>query len=207
MRRRLLVGLLLWPAWAWAEAPLDRDLGAGLAYRRVAALPRDLPAPVPGRPPALVLDLRFLAAEGEGAAALTAWLEARAAQGGIILVLGNGETAGPVRQALTQRRRPPGVVVVGRPAEGFTPDLSVGATAASERAAWDALAAGTPPATLLREHPDKERHDEARLARGASAVPAPAAGAAAPRADPPPHDGALQRAVHLHRTLLALRKI
>jgi hypothetical protein len=206
MRRLLLVGLLLGPVGGRAESALDRDLGAGLAYRRVGELPRDLPAPVPGRPPALVLDLRFLAAGEEGAAALTAWLEARAAQGGLVFVLGNGDTAGPVRQALAERRRGPGVVVVGRPAEGFAPDLAVSTTAARERAAWDALAAGTPPATLLRDHPDKERNDEARLARGTSALPAPAAGAAASRA-PPPHDGALQRAVHLHRTLLALRKI
>lgn len=202
--RLLLVLLALLPRWGRAETPLVRDLGAGLAYVRVGGLPRDLPAATPGRPPVLVLDLRFLAAGDDGAAALRGWLDARVAQGGTVLVLGNGATAAPVRRALAERRRGAGVIVIGLPAADFTPDLAVSSTLERERAAFAALAAGTPPATLLSDQPDKVRHDEARLARG---VTAPPAETAVPRPETPPLDAALQRAVHLHRTLLALRKI
>lgn len=206
--RRLRVLLWLLPAGVLAAAPLGRDLGEGLAYLRPADLPGDLPAATPGRPPALVFDVRFLAATEEGATAFAHWLEVRVAQRGTVFVLANSDTSEPLRRRLAARRRGGGVVVIGIPADGFAPDLAVPSTAERERAAFAALAGGTPPAALLHDHPDKVRHDEARLTRAAAGnPPTDAAVATDPRPPAPPTDAALQRAVHLHRALLALRKI
>jgi hypothetical protein len=102
-----------------------------------------------------------------------------------------------------------GIVVVGIAGTDFRPDVPVKASAAEERRAYDALDQGAVLTTLLADNPTKVRNDEASLTRDRPPEP-PAATPSDPAAakrEPPPMDLTLQRAVHLHRALVALKKI
>lgn len=209
---RILGKLLV--AWALlgtiAAAPLERELGGGLTYHRLHALPEDLPAKPAGRAGAAVVDVRYVNANAEGAAAFAAWLKARGAARSPVFVLANAETSAPLRQALADRERGAGIVVVGIAGRQFRPDVAVAGSPQNERRAYDALAQGVPTAVLLTDNPDKVRNDEASLSKDRLAeASADAAGdaLAGKRPAPPPIDVALQRAVHLHRALVALKRI
>jgi len=197
---RLLVGLAAVTA---AAAPLTRDLGDGLLYVRVRDLPADLPAapPVPGG--GCVLDLRYLPAGRDAAAAFVAWAEFRASARSPLFVLANRDTGAELRAAL--RRLPPGggCVLIGIAGPGFEPQLAVKADPAAERAAFDALEGAGSVMDLLVENPGKLRIDEASLSRPLAEEETPPAAAPPPR----PIDAVLQRALHLHRSLRALRRL
>jgi len=60
---------------------------------------------------------------------------------------------------------------------------------------------------LLTDNPDKVRNDEASLSKDRVAEASAEATDRANKKPAPPIDVALQRAVHLHRALVALRKI
>jgi hypothetical protein len=202
-----------------AAAPLERDLGRGLAYVRVHALPGDLPDAATLHARSLVLDLRF--ATGD-APHLATWLAARASAGTPVIVLVNPETATALRSALAPLKTHPGFLTIGRRSPGFTPDLVLTVSAATDRRAYDALENGATLDSLLTDNPGKERHDEASLAAD-SAPPASApedekpdlsdlsdaAGPEAPAAPAAPIliDAVLERAVQMQRTLLALGRL
>ncbi|MFM8620218.1 MAG: hypothetical protein ACKOE8_15990 [Opitutaceae bacterium] len=189
---------------AWA-APLTRDLGDGLTYVRVRELPADLPggAAAPGQ--ALIVDLRYLAAGRDAAAALLAWAEFRASVRSPLFLLANRETGAELNAALRRVARGKGCVVIGVPGPGFEPQLAAKSEPAAEREAYAALERGEPVMSLLTENPGKVRLDEASLNHPpAEEEDAPAAEAAKPA---PPIDAALQRAFHLHRSLRALRRL
>lgn len=190
-------------------APLERDLGQGLGYVRVKHLPADLPAAPSGKTPPAVVDVRYLETDAAGATAFLAWLRFRATPRAPVFVLANSATAPVLREALAGRAAGPGVLVVGAPAGRFAPDIAVKGAADDERRAYDALEAGTPVETLLADLPDKVRNDEARLVRGQTSDLAddPPPDNPAARRPPPVIDVALQRAVHLHRSLVALKKL
>jgi hypothetical protein len=190
---------------AAAPGPLTRDLGRGLAYQRVQTLPADLPSTDNARKRPIVLDVRYVHGDANAAAALVAWLKFHATPRSPVFVLANTETDRAILGALAGRGSAGSVLVIGVPARDFAPDIPVQSTAAAERAAYDALAAGTDPAALVVENTDKVRNDEASLSRDHSSEPG--ADTAKDRPPAPPLDAALQRAVHLHRTLIALRKI
>jgi len=215
----LLLGLAL-PLLAPATEParIERDLGQGLAYVRAHSLPADLP-PAPARPGALVLDLRYARSTLDGVTTLGAWLKFRATARTPVFVLVNGGTAPAVLEFLETADPMPGLLTLGAASSKFVPDVTLRVSAVTERAAYDALEHGTPVATLLTDNPGKPRHDEAEIAQEHAA---PSAGsdddetgpddsgqpAVNPPAPPAPLiDTTLQRAVHLHRALLALRKI
>lgn len=182
-------------------APLEHDLGQGLVYVRVRELPGDLPAQPAGAAPACVIDLRYVAAGRDATAAFAAWLKFRATPRTPVFVLANRDTSPELRRALGESHRGTGIAVIGIPGLDFVPDVPVRAAPEGERAAYDALDQGKPLSVLLTDNPDKERNDEARLVQAPSAVPK-AAGS-----KPAIVDATLQRAVHLHRTLGALRRI
>lgn len=189
---------------AWA-APLTRDLGDGLTYVRIRELPADLPggAAVPGQ--ALILDLRYLAAGRDAAAALLAWAEFRASARSPLFLLANRETGAELNAALRRVSRGKGCVVIGVPGPGFEPQLAAKSEPTAEREAYSALERGEPVMSLLTENPGKVRLDEASLNHPpAEEEEAPATEAAKPT---PPIDAALQRAFHLHRSLRALRRL
>jgi hypothetical protein len=108
----------------------------------------------------------------------------------------------------------PGAITIGRAAPDFKTDLTVTTTAEAETLALNALAAGTAPETLIVENADKPRFDESLLVREHQTGPessSPAARAAKPTDAPAPPpvviDAVLQRAVHVYRGLVALKKI
>lgn len=193
---------LLVLGWAVARAAGPTDLGEGLAYVRLKLLPADLPAAPRAGP--LVVDLRFLAATAEQAAAFGAWMGFQARPGVPLLLVANRET-GPELRRILAGPRPPAVVLIGVPGPGFTPDLEVTAAPEADRQAYAALDAGSPVAGLLTDHPGKVRQDELSLRLGGES-PRPAAPGAGAAPVEPVVDAALQRAVHLHRAHRALRR-
>lgn len=204
------VALFLLTVVAAVAAPLEHELGVGLTYFRVRELPEDLPAKPTGRAGACVIDLRYVQADEDAAKAFMAWLKFRASARSPVFVLANAETAAALRKPLAEHERGTGIAVVGIATRQFRPDVAVVGTAQNERKAYDALSQGVAPAVLLTDNPDKVRNDEASLSKDrvaeASADAAEDA-LAGKKGAPPPIDVALQRAVHLHRALVALKKL
>jgi hypothetical protein len=220
-----LVALVLSGTAALA-APLTRDLGQGLTYYRVHMLPADLPSP-PAKPAPLVLDLRYVTCDRGGVDALEVWLKFRALPAAPVFILANADTTRGLRQVLAGNHANPAVVTLGPASEGFTPDIGVDISAGEERRAYEALEKGQTVEALTVENADKPRRDEAEIAKdrahGSSSAgdpeaddpdtvddstknPSPTtADNAAPPA--PPVDRDLQRAIQLHRALLALKRI
>ncbi|MDO8544929.1 MAG: hypothetical protein Q7S40_31180 [Opitutaceae bacterium] len=207
---RAFLILLLASVTATVAAPLQRELGQRLLYHRVTELPADLPATAgPARKQPLVLDLRFVQGKEAAAIATEAWLKFHASARTPVFVLANAETGGELRRMLAGLRRSPGVLVVGRPGRNFEPDVAVQTAAADERRAYDALASGTAVGSLMTDNPEKVRNDEASLSRDrlADASADAATDEIRGKTERPPVDAVLQRAVHLHRALVALRKL
>lgn len=192
---------------ALAGAALTRDLGRNLLYHRIRMLPVDLPPVDPARRQPRVIDLRYLEADAAATAALHAWIKTHATPRTPVFILANSATDRDLVAPFSGRGSSGSVLVIGAATRGFHPDIAVETTPEDERRAYDAFDSGVELATLLTEHPNKIRNDEASLSRDRSSEP-PAATLAERSKDPaPPIDAALQRAVHLHRTLVALRKI
>jgi len=218
--KKLFLYLALWSAlFGAAHATLvTRDLGRGLVYHRVHQLPGDLPTAEEVRRQPCILDLRYIAGNGEEAAALAAWLKFHATPRAPVLVLANAETGAALRLTLAAHAGTPSVVVLGAAAADFTPDIALKISAETERRAYDAFENGTLLDALITENPDKPRNDEAKLAKDRQAPPdspfvqapdsqALAVAEAKPKPPTPLVDAVLQRALQLHRTLLALKKI
>ena len=229
--RFLLISILL-PAFSFSAsaAALTLDLGSGLAYHRAHAIPADLPSSSPSRPTPLVLDLRYTTGDADAAVALAAWLKFHAAPRTPVLLLANAATSPDLRAAFAERDRTAGLIVLGVASIGFEPDIALTTEPDSDRRAYVALENGTTLTTLIAPPFEKVRNDEARLvaqrlperapttdvdlepplAPTAPSGSLPAVLAAAIPATPPPApviDVVLQRAVQLHRTLLALKKL
>jgi hypothetical protein len=184
--------------------PVGQELGNGLIYVRVHKLPADLPSTREGPAPACVLDLRFVEADQEAATAFGAWLKFRASPRSPVYVVVNAGTSASLLRTL--RTSPPiaGMISVGGPGGPFSPDSVVRVSPEEERKAYDAFENGVAMTALIADQPNKVRVDEASLARERPAGPVDAA--ATPRA-PALVDVAVQRAVHLHRSLQAFKKI
>ncbi len=196
---------------ASTAAPLALDLGQGLAYHRAHTLPGDLPSASPAKPRPLVLDLRYATGDANAGTALAASLKFHAAPRSPIFLLANAATGPAIRSAFAARDDAAGLVVLGVASAGFTPDIDLPVDPAEERRAYDALENGTALAALIAPPLEKPRYDEAKLvaerlpARAPTPDPEPVV--PAPSAPPPLIDAVLQRAVHLHRALLALKRI
>lgn len=191
-------------------APLQADLGRGLVYYRVHALPADLPGKATGaKPPPCVVDVRYLHADPEAETAFVAWVKFRATRQSPVFVLANAETDGGLTDALAHHGRGAGIVVVGIEHDGFRPEVPVTSSAQMERRAYDALEQGVSVDKLLTENQDKVRNDEASLSKDrlAEASADAADDLLSGKREVPPLDAALQRAVHLHRALVALKRI
>lgn len=205
-RRAFLFAALMLPLLATA-APVERDVGVGLVYVRVHALPADLPAKPAGRVAPCILDLRYVDADADAAAVFSTWLKSRAAPRTPVFVLANTETSLPLLKILAVHERAKGIVVVGIERGSLKPDVAVKASPEAERRAYDALEKGTPIAALITDHPSKVRNDEASLSKDRLAEASADSADGSTKAPPPVIDATLQRAVHLHRALVALRKI
>ncbi len=197
-------------------APLERDLGQGLAYFRVHALPDDLPSRESVRNRSCVLDLRYVRGDADAAAVLLAWLKFHAGQRTPVFLLANTGTSPALLAPLDSPDAVVGLVVLGAAAPRFAPDISLKVAPAVERRAYDALEKGASLDSLLVETVNKPRIDEEKLTKEhlpASAIADEGAGGGKPAAAPgkdtqaPLIDVVLQRAVQLHRALLAMKRI
>ena len=198
-------------------APLERDLGRGLAYLRAAQLPADLPTKVAEPHKTLVLDLRFVSADATAGQAFGAWLGFRASANSPLTILINAETSPLLLRAFLITPLPPGVVTIGPAANEFRADIPVNVSPQADRLAYAALAKGTPIEDLVAHKLDKPRRDEAELTRqhtngntdedSEAPPPKTAATPAPPAIEAPVTDLVLVRAVQLHRALLALRRL
>lgn len=223
-RRHAVLGAvlasLLFVSLGAHAAPLELDLGEGLGYFRAHTLPADLP-PASAKPRPLVLDLRFSTASDGAANALEAWIKFRATAATPVLVLVNADTPAAFHSVLASFKAQPGFLTLGAATPDFTPDLALDTKGDVERRAYDALEHGTSVDSLTRQNTDKPRNDEASLMHERE-NPADdfaddplndltdhddAPPARTPPAAPPLIDVALQRAIQLHRALLALKRL
>ncbi|MET0262428.1 MAG: hypothetical protein ABW223_05995 [Rariglobus sp.] len=155
-----------------------------------------------------VLDLRYATDEAAAAPLFTAIKSAPANPQRILIVLLSPETSLGLRARLAGLSR---ILTVGRAATDFKTDIVVTTSSEADRRAFDALVAGTPPEKLMIENADKPRFDESTLvkehATGIAAEHPTPSKTEADAPEKPLVDAVLQRAVHIHRGLVALRKI
>lgn len=204
------------------------DLGQKLTYVRLHRLPDDAPILAAAwSQPALIVDLRYPA--GNAAPFLPVDLPTRPGSAPLFVLVG---PATPIDALAALRDRAPALITLGPATPGRPPDIALAVTPEADRHGYDALDSGTSIESLLSEKIAKTRFDEAALAhehiRGAEREegtgsngeaptdappagvmpPAPPAASPAPAAIPAePKDAVLQRAVQLHRALLALGKL
>ena len=205
-----LCSLLLAPR---SKATELTDLGSGLAYLRIHSVAESdaaLHKAVPGAG-ALVLDLRYATAGDDSAAALQSALAGHAARTPLFILV---SPATPVALAAVIRTSP--ALTLGILGSVPAPKVVVQADAAADRRAYDALETGTALEKLLSGKIEKERFDEATLVHefkngNPDAEPPPPPDPTAPKVAGTPEtpapltDRVLQRALHLHRALLALK--
>ena len=209
----LVLGLLL-PVLA--PATELTDLGQGLSYLRIGSLAASdaaLREAVSGTGP-LVLDLRYTTGSDDALATLRAALTGHPATAPLFILI-SPATSPAIAQAITAS--PAAVLTLGLAGSRPTPKVVVQSDPATDRRAYDALATGTPVATLISGKIEKEHFDEATLVKefkngNPDAEPPPTPDPTAPKAndtapkDTPLEDHVLQRAVHLHRAMIALRR-
>ena len=199
-----------------ASAAEPADLGQGLTYLRINSLVKsaqDLRGALL-RPAPLVLDLRYVADEPAAADALRE-LNSQPAKPKLY-VLVSPATPASVAAILTKTSTP--LVTLGVKDSVPAAQVVVEQTAEADRAAYAALETGTPLVQLVSGRIEKERFDEASLVQEfkngnldahpptLSQVEGRVAGPAKPTESPAVRpDRVLQRAVHLHRALLALK--
>jgi len=229
-RSSFLFIVLFLLALSGLHAALEKELGQALAYLRITDVNADAALVVDTieRRPALVLDLRSLPVADGLAESIQAALAKPPAPHAIRIVLINSTTAPALVAATTQAL--PSVVTIGPRSPAITPDIAVTITDEEDRRAFAALATGTALEKLITDSHEKPRYDEAKLvqdhANGVttpdSVLPAdadddsvtsePVGDKKVPNADKktppaPVVDLVLERAVQLHRSLLALKKL
>ncbi len=213
MKSWLLLVLPLVLAGAGQAGPITRDLGLGLVFERVHSLPGDLPTDeaVHGHP--CVLDLRYVRGDAAAATALAGWLKFHAAPHTPVLLLANAETGRELLAPFASADAIAGLVILGETNADTATDIPLPVAAAVERRAYEALEKGASVDSLISEKLEKPRNDEARLAREHISDSA----MSAETGERPANQGrkqavalidvTLQRAVQLHRTLLALKRL
>ncbi|MBI2513759.1 MAG: hypothetical protein HYV96_17465 [Opitutae bacterium] len=197
---------------AKADASEPFDLGEGLGYLRAHRVADALPvlerAMTSGQ--ALVLDLRFATAAKSDAPALALALAQRA-PAAPLFVLVSPQTPAMLTSALAGLRPP--ALTLGVDGSLPSPAVVVAQPADVDRRAYDALESGMPLGALITGKIEKERFDEAELVKefehgNPNAAPPADPDPSQPAAEKAPvlTDRVLQRAVHLHRALLALKR-
>jgi hypothetical protein len=205
----------------FGSAAVKPELSPGLFYLRIH-VPADFAAArhdALSETRALVLDLRYVTVDEKSAEALVDTL-ARHPVGAPWFILVGPATPGALSPAITGSH----ALSLGIEGSVPAPKVIVHTAAVTDRRAYDALDAGTPVAALISGKLEKERFDEATLVQefkngnhdaeppALSRIEGPPAAdptasepATAPEKAPALIDRVLQRAVHLHQALLALR--
>jgi hypothetical protein len=192
------------------------DLGQGLSYLRVHSIAgSDAALRGMASTGALVLDLRYATADDTAAARLRDALANRSA-GSLLMVLVSPATPASLSAVIATSS----ALTLGAPGSVPPPKVTVQTEAAADRRAFDALDAGADLSKLITGRIEKDRFDEATLVQEFKsgnhdaeppplpdpADPKPNAKAAKETTPAVPTDRVLQRAVNLHRALLALKK-
>jgi len=200
------------------------DLGQGLSYLRVQSLAdseKALHSAVPGAA-ALVLDLRYVTANDASVESLRTALATHTANGPLFILV-SPATPRAVAEVITQSSTP--VLTLGVAGSLPAPKVTVKTDAETDRRAYDALQGGARVEDLITGKIEKERFDEATLVQEFKngnhdaeppPVPDPTVHKPADPTEKPQSsavspverlvDRVLQRAVHLHRALRALRR-
>ncbi|HWA28723.1 MAG TPA: hypothetical protein VG734_23940 [Lacunisphaera sp.] len=221
----LLACCLLTAALRAVPAVQPIDLAPDLAYLRVQSIviDRDLIAATLAKPRSLVLDLRQTFDERDAGDVLRQLLGGPAGDARLY-VLVSPTTPVPVVGAIAASSRR--LITLGVKGSRPEPEVVVLQSADDDKKAYAALIAGAPPTDLISGRIEKERFDEASLVKefkngnhnaqppdmgdGTTppASPAPNGPTKPPAGDPPAKltDRVLQRAVHLHRALQALKR-
>lgn len=222
MRRLLVLTCLLCSGLcspARARAAEAVELAPDLGYLRVHSivLERETIAAALLKSRALVLDLRYPLDERDAGETLRQELSSHPAKPRLY-VLVSPATPVPVVGAIAAS--PARLTTLGVKGARPEPQVVVLQSPADDRRAFEAHTAGTALADLISGKIDKERFDEATLVQefrlglpgDRSAGPPPESATenrtATPPADAPARvtDRVLQRALHLHRALQALRR-
>lgn len=197
---------------AKADAREPFDLGEGLGYLRVRQLADALPLLERTLPDgkALVLDLRYATAAEPDAPALALAL-AQHPRTAPLLVLVSPATPAALAPAISGLRA--SAITLGVADSRPRPAVIVAQPADVDRRAYDALDGGMPLEALITGKIEKERFDEAELVKefengNTDAAPPAEPDPGKPTAEKAPvlTDRVLQRAVHLHRALGALKR-
>jgi hypothetical protein len=200
-----------------AEArQLRQELEPGLSYLQMQKLPEDLPSfDIPEKAGTLILDLRGTSCEGSGLMLLGSWLKIRPGADQAVLLLYNAETEQNLSRLLDQGRWP-ATLTLSIDGVGNQPDISVLVKPETDRLARERLAKGEKAEILIASQVPKERWDEEMLSKehktsgrqsgkeiekeSGKKKTGDASEAKEQVADP-----VLARAVHVHRTLTALK--
>lgn len=212
------------------RAAIEKDLGQALFFLRItdARAEQSIMTDTVGSRAALILDLRGLACEIDFVTLLHTALAKPPAPHTVRIVLVNSATDPAIVAALEDDALL-SVITLSPRSPNLTADIQVATSADEERKALDALSNGTPLEKLIADAHDKRRYDEAKLvhdhANGVTPsdeeLPAdaeddtittePTSGkknsGAEKKAVQLPRDLVLERAVQLHRALLALKKL
>lgn len=208
MRFAVALYLFVFTGAAINAAPLERDLGKGLAYFRIAESTPGIP--LSGHKGSAVLDLRYAETSAVSPKDLAAWLQQHATPSTPVFALANASTAPELRAVLAQLAERSPLLVIGPAAGSFHPDIAISVSADAEHAAYTTLQNDTDIATLITPPVTKVRQDEAAIIaarqRGESQdeEPQPELTDKDGDGNAPMIDPALQRAVHLHRAWLIL---
>ncbi len=210
------------------HAAIEKELGQALAYVRVTDVDADTSIAIDtiARRPALVLDLRAIPVANGFQNKIEAALAKPPAPHAVRIVLINATTAPALVAAITETL--PSVIIIGPRSSAQATDIAVSISDEDDRRAYDALANGTPLEKLINDDHNKPRYDEAKLVHDhANGIVAPDAALPAdaeddsittePGAEKKPDDSAkkapplidlvLERAVQIHNSLLALKKL
>lgn len=218
---RVLFGFLLLCSGALAATPPDRapqvlSLGRDLTYVRLVRLPADLPASsaAAARGSAIV-DLRGTQSDDRGAQAIETWIHVHAKPSAPVFLLVNKATSPSLLdmiQTLRDSNLP--LVCFGPASLGNAVDVAVNTTDQEDRLACEAIAKGSPLATLAAPAVTKVRHDEAELDRDLREGIRPddsddsdSQDLTAPEPKPPLVDLVLARAIQLNHALIALGRL
>ena len=186
------------------------ELSGDLGYLRIHSivLEREQLVAALAEPRALVLDLRYPLDERDAAETLRAALTHAPARPKLFVLV---SPATPVPVVGVVAASPLKLLTLGVKGSRPEPQVVVAQSAADDRRAFDAMAGGTPLADLISGRIEKDRFDEASLVHefklGNPDAHPPETGPAK-TADTPAKliDRVLQRAIHLHRALQALKR-
>lgn len=212
------------------RAAIEKDLGQALLFLRVtdANADQSLLIDTIERRPALVIDLRGLSGEANFVTALHAALAKPPLPHAVRMILINATTAPAIVAALEDDALS-SVITLAPRSPKVVADIQIAITAEEERRALEALSNDTPLEKLITYSREKRRYDEAKLvhdhingitpsddelpldAEDDSVTPESPTkkkpSDTAKKSEQPPHDLVLERAVQLHRSLLALKKL